>query len=333
MNPTNRDRYLVDSLIEEAVTSSQLEGASTSRKVAKEMIRSGREPRDRSEKMILNNFRAMERIGELRNKPLTIDMINEIHRIVTEGTLDNPESAGRFQLSGEVRVGVYDHDDNLLHTPPPAAELPKRMRRLCDFANAGPAGAYLPGVLRALTIHFMMGYEHPFEDGNGRTARVLFYWSMLNQGYWMTEFLSVSRILKNAPGQYARAYLYTETDDNDLTYFYDYHLGVMHRAVDDLNKYLSRKVAEVRELRTKLRREADYLNSRQLALVQNALKSPDTTYSVQSHSMSHRVSDETARQDLILLEKAGLLERRRVGKRFVYGPVSDLPGVIKKLNI
>jgi Fic family protein len=63
----------------------------------------------------------------------------------------------------------------------------------------------------------MLGYEHPFEDGNGRTARALFYWSMLNQGFWLTEFLTVSKILRKAPAKYARSFLYTEQDSNDLT--------------------------------------------------------------------------------------------------------------------
>src|SRR5690606_2780541 len=55
-NPQTRDRYLVSSLMEEAITSSQLEGAVTTRAVAKEMIRTGRKPRDTSEQMILNNY-------------------------------------------------------------------------------------------------------------------------------------------------------------------------------------------------------------------------------------------------------------------------------------
>src|SRR5690606_27707757 len=160
---------------EEAITSSQLEGASTSRKVAREMIRSGRSPRNRSEKMILNNFHAMQRIGELRHEKLTIDLILEIHRIVTDGTLDNPDAAGRFQLPGEDRVAVWDEEGELLHSPPPAEQLPERLQRVCDFANGQVGTGYLPGVLRALTVHFMIrGYDHPFEDGNGRTARALF---------------------------------------------------------------------------------------------------------------------------------------------------------------
>lgn len=72
-DPATRDRYLVSQLIDEAITSSQIEGASTTRQVARDMIRSGRQPRDRSERMIFNNFRAMQRIGEIRREKLTVD--------------------------------------------------------------------------------------------------------------------------------------------------------------------------------------------------------------------------------------------------------------------
>lgn len=52
-------------------------------------------------------------------------------------------------------------------------------------------------------LHFMLGYEHPFVDGNGRVARAMFDWAMLRNGYWLFEFISVSRIIRQAPAKYA----------------------------------------------------------------------------------------------------------------------------------
>jgi hypothetical protein len=146
-NPATRDRYLVSSLIEEAITSSQLEGASTERKVAKEMIRSGREPRDKSERMIYNNYLAMQEVGRLRNEPLTPEMIRHIHRIVTDGTLEDPSAAGRFQRPDDIRVGVFDEYGTALHRPPPAELLDDRIEKLCYFANISGEDErpYLPG--------------------------------------------------------------------------------------------------------------------------------------------------------------------------------------------
>lgn len=194
-NAATRDRYLVRSLIEEAMTSSQLEGASTSRVRAKQMLREDRAPRDRSEQMILNNYSAMQRVIELRDERLTPELVCEIHRIVTDGTLDDPADAGRLQRPGELRVRIYgtQTEEQVLHVPPPAETLPERLETLCGFANdvdrSDGTVPYMPPLLRALTLHFMMGYDHYFADGNGRTSRAVFYWSMLRQGFFLTEFL------------------------------------------------------------------------------------------------------------------------------------------------
>lgn len=325
-NPTTRDRYVVSSLIEEAITSSQLEGAATSRRVAKEMIRTGRPPTNKSERMILNNYRAMRHVAELREEKLTPELVFEIHRIVTDGTLDNPDNAGRIQDRDEDRVSVFGEGNQVLHIPPPVSQLPGRLSRLCDFANGVDDNQYMPPVLRSLAIHFMAGYDHYFEDGNGRTARALFYWSMLNQGYWLTEFLTISKILKKAPSQYARSFILTEQDGGDLTHFFLYHVDVIRRAIKELHDYLGRKAEELREMQRSIKAMPGEFNNRQLALLEHAVRNPDAIYSAQSHALSHNTSQETARQDLRYLDQKGLLRRTKMGKRFVWVPAENLAG-------
>ena len=320
--PADRSRYLVSSLIEEAITSSQLEGATSTRRVAKEMLRSGRAPRDRSERMILNNYRAMTRIAEFASKPLTPELVYDLHRILTERTLDEPASAGRPQQPGEERVGVFDPEGQRVHTPPPAEQLPERMEAMCRFANAAQDEAFVHPVVRAILLHLWLAYDHPFEDGNGRTARAIFYWSMLQSGYWMFEYVSISRILHAAPARYSRSFLHTETDELDATYFLIHQLTVIRRAIDELMEYLRRKMREMRQTVGLLRQST--LNHRQVALITHALRHSDAEYTVRSHSTSHRVTPQSARTDLLDLERRGLLERRQVGKRFVFRPVADL---------
>ena len=123
-NLRSSDRYLVSSLIEEAITSSQSEGASTTRRVAKEMLESGRRPLNHSEQMILNNFKAMMYAQELSEEALTPDDVLSLHRVVSDETLSAPENSGRLQEPGDDRIAVYWHDGTLLHQPPPAEELP-----------------------------------------------------------------------------------------------------------------------------------------------------------------------------------------------------------------
>ncbi len=168
-----------------------------------------------------------------------------------------------------------------------------------------------------------MGYDHYFEDGNGRTARAIFYWSMLRQGYWLAEFLTIRTILRQAPIAYAQSFLYTETDENDLTYFLRYNLEVLVRALDELQKYLRRKIEEVQEVQALVRGDGG-LNHRQRTLLGDALRDPHARYSIEGHRQSHGVVYQTARADLLDLASRGLLEQRRDGKAFIFIPPPDL---------
>jgi Fic family protein len=323
-----QERYLVRSLMEEAMTSSQLEGAATTTQVAKDMLRTGRAPRDYGERMIVNNFRTMRELKRWLGQPLTPDTVFEIHRMLTDGTLKDPGAAGRSRTAAE-NIVVEDETGNTLHVPPAAAELPQRLRSLCDFANQGDDGEYfIHPVVRAIVIHFIVGYDHPFVDGNGRTARALFYWSMLRAGFWMTEYFSISSILKQAPAQYTRAYLHTESDDSDVSYFVAHQLDVLLKAIDGVHAYIARKQQAQAQAQTLLKpgsRLARTLNHRQRALLLNALKHPGKAFTVAVHQRTHDIAYDTARSDLVGLVDARLMHRHKQGKAHVFVARPDLP--------
>ncbi|MCY4616586.1 MAG: Fic family protein [Chloroflexi bacterium] len=332
-NLQSSDRYLVSSLHEEAITSSQLEGASTTRRVAKEMLQSGRQPRDRSEQMILNNFHAMQAAAALAvsGDPLTPGDILDLHRTVTHDTLDDERDAGRLQGPEDERIAVVWQDGTVLHRPPSAEELPDRLALLCEFANGLSGEGFIHPVVRAILLHFALAYDHPFADGNGRTARALFYWSMLRSGYWLTQYLTISSILRGAPVQYARSYLHVETDGGDATYFVLHQLHVIERAIASLGEYLARKMDEQQRAERLLRDRHD-LNHRQHVLISDALRSPDAWFTIQAHERRHRVAYATARADLLNLEAAGLFTRQLVGKQFVFRPSGDLAAQLDGSN-
>jgi Fic family protein len=320
-NSQTRDRYLVNSLIEEAITSSQLEGAATTHKVAKEMLRQGRKPRNHGEQMIYNNYAAMRFIRSHMNLPLTPDVILQLQSIMTDLTLEDPKAAGRWRRAEENVSVVDERNHEILYVPPSADEIERRVTELCHFANGTNETSFVHPVIRAIAIHFMMGWIHPFVDGNGRTARALFYWSMAKSGYWLIEFTSISRVIKRAPAQYARAYLYTETDDNDLTYFVEHQLDVIRKAIKSLHAYLAekaREIADTRRLIASSPRLKGKLNHRQLAVMEYFIKHSGTIYRIQEHKTLNQITYETARTDLLNLVELGLLEKHREGKSFVF---------------
>jgi len=329
-NPDTRDRYIISSLMEEAIRSSQLEGAVTTRAIAKEIIRTDRKPRDRSEQMVLNNFLTMQRIRGMRDQDLSPDLVLELQRLVTQETLDDPSATGRLRYANE-KVHVVDTYGEVFHTPPPADRLEDRLEAMCDFANGKTPENFMHPVVRAIILHFWLAYDHPFVDGNGRCARALFYWSLLRSGYWLFEFISISNMIYRAPVQYGRAFLYTETDDNDLTYFILYHLDIIRKALRELHEYVQRKTEQLKAAERFLH-NASGLNHRQRDLIAHALRHPHAEYSFQSHQISHGVVYETARTDLMDLADKGVLVGHKVGRRWYFKPADQLEKRLSELE-
>jgi Fic family protein len=326
-NPETRKRYLMRSLLEEAITSSQLEGAATTREVAREMIRHKRQPKDRGERMILNNFLTMQHVGQLREQPLSQDLMFEIHRLVTQNTLDDPTAAGRPCNDNEYRV-VGDEFGEVFHRPPSASQLEDRMAAMCEFANGRTPEGFIHPAIRSILLQFWLAFDHPFVDGNGRTSRALLYWSMLRHRYWLFEYVSISQIILRGPSRYGRAFLHTETDDNDLTYFIIYNLEMINKSITELFHYVENRGRELRALDVSLR-GMEKLNHRQRDLIKHALRNPGFRYTIETHRGSHDVVYQTARTDLLDLESRGLLNKRRTGKALEFIPVEDLEGKLR----
>jgi Fic family protein len=242
--------------------------------------------------------------------------------------MDDPSAAGRLRGEAEKRV-VADESGEVYHDPPDAQELPGRMEALCAFANATETGGFIHPAVRAVLLHFWLAYDHPFVDGNGRTARALFYWSMLHAGYWLFEFTSISSVLRKAPVKYGRSFLYTETDDNDLTYFLLGQMEVIRSAVDELAGYVRRKADETRDLETRLG-AFEWFNHRQVEVIQHALKHPGHRYVIAAHQKAQDVAYQTARTDLLSLAERGLLEQRKRGKQLVFVAPADLASRLRE---
>lgn len=314
------EQLLTSTLMEEAIASSQLEGASTTRKVAKEMLRANREPRNEHERMILNNYRTIRDLLELKRAPLTKDLIKRIHRTIAEGTLEDAGDVGVFRSTND--VAVYDQDTNeVVYHPPDHGRLEGLMDAVCDFANDRASEPFMHPIVRGVILHFLIGYIHPFVDGNGRTARALFYWHLLRQGYWMVEYLSISRIILNAKQAYARAYLHTEQDDLDLTYFLGFNLRSLRLAMESLNAYMKRKQDDRRVLFNVIKNAK--VNERQAEVLRLFMREPERLLSIDEAKHRFNVVYQTARTDMLGLQQKGFLDMTRSGNKMLFHRSAD----------
>lgn len=316
-------RAQIRNLQEEGISTSLLEGAPTTRSRAREMFRSQQSPRDRGERMVLNSYNAMRHVLDVGDAPLTPEGVMELHEIITIGTLDIADGAGRFRHAGE-RIEVVDARDNeVMHAPPPAKELPSRLQMMCDFANGKTPKHFIHPIARSILLHFWLAYDHPFVDGNGRCARALFYWSMFHCGYLATRFISISDVLHRAPTRYARAFLFSETDESDVTYFLIHQLSVIKKAVEELQDRLKREGESRRKVHG-LSEVATGLNQRQVDLVSHALRHPNARYDIYQCQARYGVVYQTARTDLLDLAEKGLLTKYKVGRAFHFRPSGKL---------
>lgn len=143
-------------------------------------------------------------------------------------------------------------------------------KQLCRFANGETPELFIHPALRAIIVHFRLADDHPFCDGNGRTARALFHWAMLHQGYSLFALISISSVINKARGQYERSFLFSESDEHDFTTFPLAQVKVIQAAIANLHAYLERKAGEINALQRRLEGVAG-LNHRQLALLRHAL--------------------------------------------------------------
>ena len=306
IDTNNKEQYLISSLMEEAIYSSQMEGAATTRKVAKEMLRKKMTPKDKSQQMIHNNYQTIQYIVEHKDEPLSEELLLQIHRLMTDNTMQNPEDAGRFRNNNDVVVeNGITHET--VHTPPSYKDIPQFIKDLCVFFNDENPRQFIHPIIRGIVIHFMISFVHPFVDGNGRTARAMFFWYMLREGYWLTEYLSISRVIAKSKKAYEKAFLYTEADGMDIGYFVAYNLRVLEQSFKQLQAYIKRKQEEKKAASLFLR--MGNFNERQAQIIKLFADDPNTLVTIKDLEVRFGVSPTTAKTDII-----GLLEKNIVSE-------------------
>jgi Fic family protein len=330
------DSYLVKNLmLEEAITSAQLEGSSTTRKVAKEMLEKNLTPQDKSQQMILNNYLLMKKAVEYKNEDLSIESILELHRIATYKAIDNLAASGEFRTDDNIIVSDL-YNDNIFQ-PPQWESIPPRLNNLCDFANTDfsdrDANNFIHPIVKAIILHFAIGYIHPFGDGNGRTARAIFYWSMLRSGYWLFEYVSISKLIQESRSAYDRAFTYTETDDFDLTYFIYNQVDTIEKAVLSLYEHIDKKKRDLDEFTNWIEGSpiAKSLTCGHLEILKIAMREPGREFSVKQVAIDFGITEATARKYLKTLADKELLlpYKPKQGRSILYLAPANLKARLK----
>ncbi|MFA5183868.1 MAG: Fic family protein, partial [Syntrophales bacterium] len=314
IKPDIENELILDSIIEEAWASNIIEGAFTTHKRAQELVRRNLTPKDKSELMTKNNHLAMTYILENRDSAFDIDFILKIHQIITQGTLDDPEYAGKFR---DDEVFIWDKTNTVIFKPMAAETIQPCLNNLVAWVNTQSEEDFIHPVVKASIIHFYLVYVHPFFDGNGRTARALFYFYLLKNQYAFFKYFSISALIAKQREKYYKAIKDVEDYDNDLTYFLLYFADVVTKSINEIldrivRKYQSDIIAKNLDIK------GIYLNKRQKKLVKLLIDHDHKNITTRRYEKVFKVSYGTARSDLNEMAENGLLQKRKIGKGFVY---------------
>ncbi|OKH18219.1 Fic family protein [[Limnothrix rosea] IAM M-220] len=315
--------YLINDLIEdEAIGSSQLEGAATTTRVAKKLLKQQRKPRTPDEKMIIGNFCMMKFAWEHRDEDLSLDLIKELHISGVQGIQDDKYYPGMIRDTDDVEI-VNEIGDTV-YTPPSSQGLKNRLERLSEWANIQhheiDSNDFLHPLIKAITLHFAIGYEHPFYDGNGRVARSIFYWYLFKNKFAAFRYIAISSLLKKAPVQYAKSYLYTETDNMDLTYFINYQCDVVIRAVKKFRLTYEKHLENMDAFNQWLWESGLYkqLNHRQRILLQVAKNGVVSYFTTNEVKENLSCSYNTAARTLNELVDLKLFRKEKRGREWAF---------------
>lgn len=331
-----KNKFILTGLTEEAIATSQIEGANTTRQAAKEMLASQRAPRTKDEQMIINSYRVLQKLEIWKELDISRDILFEMQKIVTEKALKDTNDQGRFRHDQD-NIVVHDSvTGEIAHTPPLEKDMLVGLDRLIQFANRDEEeGEFIHPVVKASILHFWLAYLHPFVDGNGRTARALFYWYLLKKEYWLVQYLSISRAIVQSRKKYDNAFMYSETDDNDLTYFVLYITEAFKISITKFVEYFDKKIKEVEEFK-KVANVLENYNPRQIALLNFFLERPQEIIDVKIHQAKHGISRQTAHMDLINLVKKGILVQtiKKGSRRYIFMPnMQFIRKLLKKIDI
>lgn len=321
----NLNSFFIHSFLdEESIASSQMEGAATTRLVAKKMLQEGRKPRNESENMIIGNHRLMNLAWESRFESMSLELLLEFHRVACLGINDEEYTPGKIRVTDDIYIGGRDGEK--VHQPPPADQLDNILEKFIQWINFEHQTIssiilyksgynYIHPLIKACIMHFCLGYIHPFRDGNGRVARAICYWQLFRSGYEAFRYISISRLLKEAPIKYGESYLKSETDDMDLTYFIEYQCSIFERAINKTLEYVTQSTAKLQALdawlfESGLRRK---MTETQTTLINLVICMPEKTITIRELSDRLGVSSSTARKNLEGMLLAGILDKKKGG--------------------
>lgn len=212
--------YGTKAMEEEIVSTFRIEQIDTSRESVRRIL-SGQAPKNDEEHRIYGMKLGLEFIADVSHA-ITEENLFRLYQMTIGDFL--PEEDRLLPGNLYRHDSVYIVGGKVEHTGLPWQKLPVYMAELVAFATEKMAQNDL---VKAAILHFALAYLHPYFDGNGRMARLLHLWYLVQQGYSSALFVPMSRFIEESRSRYYKAYTLAEQNQQisgvlDVTPFLTY---------------------------------------------------------------------------------------------------------------
>lgn len=232
----NIDLFISMHIAKEATQSSRIEGTQTN--IQQAVMPEESVPLDQRDDWaeIQNYISAMNlAIPRMEELPLSSRLIREIHGELMKGVRGKNKQPGEFRTSQNWIGGSNIND--AVFVPPPFAKIPELMSDIEMFIHNPKT--LLPDLLKIAIIHYQFETIHPFNDGNGRTGRLLITLYLVSKGLLKRPVLYMSDYLERHRNSYYSSITRVRTE-NDITQWLCFFLqGIIETAEKGVNTFNS----------------------------------------------------------------------------------------------
>lgn len=232
------------STLEEIFFTSYVEGSQMTIQAAMDFLTGGQPPRDIEEQLITNNRVAGSYASANLYRPIEAGLLRELITILTDGM---DEGGQDYRTTETVD---YSPADGEQFSFPSARTVPDRVGELSAFL----ASPQIHPLIKAAVAQAYMIILRPFPEGNERLGRVLSSMILLRAGYSFFSDVSLSALIaRKSYGYYeAMANILCEENGGDLTYFLEYFLELLSRAVDERRLRMTQREEQARQAEQEL---------------------------------------------------------------------------------
>ena len=217
---------------DEIISTSAIESIDFNRDSVRNILK-GMAPKDETENRILGVKKGLEFIANTANE-ITEENIYKLYMMAVGDFLDKENRLKKGEYYRHDKV--YIVSDKIEHSGLDYKKLPQYMKTLVMFINYDDG---INDLIKAAIIHFYIAYIHPYFDGNGRMARLLHLWFLIQKGYMSALFIPFSSEIEKSRKLYYRAFTQIENNKNytgkiDITPFIIYFIDNVYNKIEQI---------------------------------------------------------------------------------------------------